>query len=95
MIPRPSHPAHPTRKLGATRLVFKLRWTPKGECSGLVETSAAIIKETFFLGCRRLVFATPLTQKYACFYVLTNEILFREKFLHQKIGVSGIRARYM
>ena len=22
----------------------KLRWTPKGECSGLVETSAAIIK---------------------------------------------------
>ena len=47
--------------------MFQLRWTLKGECSGLVETSAAIIKETFFLGCQRLVFATtPLTQKYVC-----------------------------
>ena len=29
-------------RLGALRLVRKLRWTPEGECTGLVETSAAI-----------------------------------------------------
>ena len=45
----PSNPStRPIRpiKLGATRLVCKLRWTPKGECRGLVETSAAMIKMT-------------------------------------------------
>ena len=35
---------HPSGQLGATRLVCKLRWTPKGERVGLVDTSAAIIK---------------------------------------------------
>ena len=42
LIPRPTHPSIQPIKLGATRLVRKLRWTPEGECTGLVETSAAI-----------------------------------------------------
>ena len=65
----PSHPSHPI-KLGATRLVCKLRWTPKGECSGLVETSAAIITIDFQLditfGKKRpvvlCIFETPLVR---------------------------------
>ena len=86
----PIKPIHPTRKLSATRLVFKLRWTPKGECSGLVETSAAIIKATFFLGCRSLVFTTPLTQKYVFWMFSQMKFSSGKNFHIKKLEYLGV-----
>ena len=42
--PVPSHPSHPSANSALRASLCKSLWTPEGECTGLVNTSAAFVR---------------------------------------------------